>query len=180
MLTEQQEEQVIEEPMGDDSIRKYFPNAKIMTYSQLMDYDTIDDVLPSDKDFAFVLIEDSPNKGHWVCISKYGNTAEFFDSYGGQPDSQLKWNSKQKNEKLGQSHKKLTEMFNKFGGRVVYNPVKYQGGAADVNTCGRHCTFRILNMKDGKDLDSYYKYMEKLKNHTGKDYDEIVANFVSK
>jgi hypothetical protein len=180
MLTEQQEEQVIEEPMGDDDIRRYFPNAKIMTYSQLMDYDNINDVLPSDKDFAFVLIEDSPNKGHWVCISKYGNTAEFFDSYGGQPDSQLKWNSKQKNEKLGQSHKKLTEMFNKFGGRVVYNPVRYQGGAADVNTCGRHCTFRILNMKDGKDLDNYYKYMEKLKNHTGKDYDEIVANFVSK
>ena len=39
MLTEQQEEQVIEEPMGDDDIKKYFPNAKIMTYSQLNDYE---------------------------------------------------------------------------------------------------------------------------------------------
>jgi hypothetical protein len=178
MLSEQQEEQVIEEPMGDDDIHRYFPNAKIITYSQLNDYDTIEDLLPKDKDYAFLLIEDSPNKGHWVCVSRYGDTAEFFDSYGGQPDSQLKWNSKQKNAKLGQSQKKLTELFNKFKGRVVYNPQKYQGGGSDVNTCGRHCTFRILNMKQGKDLDSYYEYMKSLKNHTGKDYDDLVANFI--
>jgi hypothetical protein len=180
MLNEQQEEQVIEEPMGDDDIRKYFPNAKILTYSQLNDYDTIEDLLPSDKDFAFVLIEDSPNKGHWVALTKYGNTTEFFDSYGGQPDSQLKWNSKDKNKKLGQSQKKIVDMFNKFGGRAVYNPVSYQSNNEDVNTCGRHCTFRILNMKQGKDLDDYYKYMKQLKSHSGKSFDEVVANFVSK
>jgi len=180
MLSEQQEEEIIEEPMGDDDIRHYFPNAKIITYSQLMDYDTIEDLLPSDKDYAFLLIEDSPNKGHWVVVSKYGDTVEFFDSYGGQPDSQLKWNSKDKNKKLGQSHKKLTEMFNKYGGRTVYNPIKYQGEEPDVNTCGRHCSFRILNMKEGKDLDNYYKYMSQLKKHSGKDYDEIVANFIKK
>jgi hypothetical protein len=180
MLTEHQEEEIIEEPMGDDDIRHYFPNAKIMTYSQLNDYNTIDELLPGDKDYAFLLIEDSPNKGHWVAVSKYGDTTEFFDSYGGQPDSQLKWNSKEKNVKLGQGRKTLTELFNKFDGRVVYNPQTYQGSDSDVNTCGRHCTFRIMNMKDGKDLDSYYKYMNKLKNHSGKTYDEIVANFIQK
>jgi hypothetical protein len=178
MLSKQEEEEIIEEPMGDDDIRKYFPSAKIMTYSDLNKYDDIEDLLPTDKDYAFVLIEDSPNKGHWVVISKYGDTVEFFDSYGGKPDSQLKWNSKANNAQLGQSRKKLTEMFNKHKGRVVYNPVKYQGGASDVNTCGRHATFRIQNMKDGKDLDTYYKYMSRLKNHSGKDYDEIVASFI--
>jgi hypothetical protein len=178
MLTNQEEEAVIEEPMGDDDIKKYFPGAKILTYSQLNDYDRIEDLLPEDKDFVFLLIEDSPNKGHWVSVSKYGNTVEFFDSYGGQPDSQLKWNSKVKNDKLGQSHKKLTELFNKFGGRAVYNPIKYQEDAADVNTCGRHSAFRILNMKQGKDLEAYYKDMKRLKNHYGKSFDEIVAQFV--
>jgi hypothetical protein len=101
MLTEQQEEQVIEEPMGDDDIRKYFPNAKIITYSSLNDFNDINELLPKDKDYTFLLIEDSPNKGHWVCVSKYGDVVEFFDSYGGQPDSQLKWNSKEKNNQLG-------------------------------------------------------------------------------
>lgn len=180
MLQPHEEEQVIEEPMGDDDIRHYFPNAKIITYSQLNDYENLEDLLSKDKDFAFLLIEESPNKGHWTAISRYGDTAEFFDSYGGQPDSQLKWNSKDKNKQLGQGHKKLTELFNKFGGKVVYNPVKYQEDASDVNTCGRHCTFRIINMKNGKNLDNYYNYMKSLKNNTGKNYDEIVANFVSK
>jgi hypothetical protein len=178
MLSPQQEEEIIEEPMGDDDIKRYFPNAKIMTYSQLNDFDNIEDVLPKDKDYAFLLIEDSPNKGHWVAISKYGDTVEFFDSYGGRPDSQLKWNSKSKNEKLGQGRKTLTEFFNDYKGRVVYNPVKYQGEGGDVNTCGRHCTFRISNMKNGQNLDDYYKYMKRIKEHSGKDYDEIVANFI--
>lgn len=180
MLSDKQEEEIIEEPMGDDDIKHYFPGAKIITYSQLNDYQNLEDLLPSDKDYAFVLIEESPNKGHWVAVSKYGDTAEFFDSYGGQPDSQLKWNSQDKNKQLGQSQKKLTELFNRFGGKVVYNPVKYQGGSSDVNTCGRHCTFRILNMKNGKNLDQYYKYMNQLKSHLGKDYDEVVANFIRK
>lgn len=178
MLSEQQEEEIIEEPMGDDDIRKYFPNAKIITYSQLNDYNQLEDLLPGDKDFTFLLIEDSPNRGHWVSVSKYADIVEFFDSYGGQPDSQLKWNSKDKNKKLGQGNNKLTELFNKFDGRVVYNPVKYQDNASDVNTCGRHCTFRIINMKQGKDLDKYFKYMQSLKRHSGKGYDEIVANFI--
>lgn len=180
MLTEQQEEQVIEEPMGDDDIKKYFPSAKILTYSQLNDYETLDDLLPGDKDFAFLLIEDSPNKGHWVCISKYGKIAEFFDSYGGKPDSQLSWNSAGKNRQLGQGKKKLTEMFNNFDGRVVYNPIEYQEDGGDVNTCGRHCTFRILNMKQGKNLEDYYSHMKQLKSNMGKNYDEIVANFIQR
>lgn len=178
MLSEKQEDEIIEEPMGDDSIKRYFPNARILTYSQLNDYDTIEDLLPGDKDFAFVLIENSPNKGHWTSLTKYGDTAEFFDSYGGKPDSQLKWNSKDKNEKLGQGHKKIVEMFNKFPGRTVYNPIRYQSNNDDVNTCGRHCTFRIMNMKEGRDLDDYYNHMKRLKSHTGKDFDEIVANFI--
>jgi hypothetical protein len=35
-------------------------------------------------------------------------------------------------------------------------------------------------MKDGKNLDEYYKYMKQLRSQTGKDYDEIVANFITK
>lgn len=180
MLTPHEEEEVIEEPMGDDDIRHYFPNANIITYSQLNDYDDIQKLLPKDRDFAFMLIENSPNKGHWTALSRYGDTLEFFDSYGGQPDSQLKWNSKEKNVKLGQGRRTLSEFFDNYDGKVVYNPIKYQEDANDVNTCGRHCTFRIINMKNGKNLEDYYKYMKSLKNNTGKNYDEIVANFISK
>ena len=82
-----------------------------------------------------------------------------------------------KNEALGQGEKYLSNLLAGHNGDVVYNPVHYQGNG-DVNTCGRHCTFRIQNMKDGKNLDDYYNHMKRLKNNMGVDYDGVVANFI--
>lgn len=178
MLNEEQLEQVIETPLGDDDIKQYFPNAKVIVYSELSKYNSIEELLPKDKDFIFLLLESSPNKGHWVALTRYGDTVEFFDSYGGSPDSQLKWNNKKKNEELGQGEKYLTELLKGHQGNVVYNPIKYQGDSGDVNTCGRHCTFRIQNMKEGKNLDNYYQQMKALKSNMGTDYDGVVANFI--
>jgi hypothetical protein len=124
-----------------------------------------------------MLIESSENKGQWVALTRYNDTLEFFDSYGGKPDSQLKWNSSTKNEALGQDKKYLTNLLASHDGHVVYNPIKYQGNG-DVNTCGRHCTFRIQNMKDGKNLDAYYNHMKSLKNNMNVDFDGVVANFI--
>jgi hypothetical protein len=180
MLDPQQEESIIADPMGDDDIKFYFPNAKIITYKELDKYNSIDELLPNDKDFAFILIEESPNKGHWTCVTRHGDVRAFFDSYGGAPDSQLKWNPKTTNQKLGQGRKILSELLSNTNARVVYNPIDYQKDKEDINSCGRHCTFYILNMKDGKNLDEYYKYMKQLRSQTGKDYDEIVANFITK
>jgi hypothetical protein len=53
---------------------------------------------------------------------------------------------------------------NKCKYKVVYNPIKYQEDEEDINTCGRHCVFRILNlMAKGRNL-----------------YDEIVAEYIDK
>lgn len=177
MLNKDEQEVVEAEPMGDDDIKRYFPNAKIIVYNDLSNYADIKELLPKDRDFAFMLIESSENRGHWVAISRYGNTVEFFDSYGGKPDSQLKWNSKNKNEELGQAGQ-LSQLLAKHRGNVVFNPIRYQGNGNDINTCGRHCTFRIQNMKDGKNLDQYYNHMKALKNNMELDFDGIVANFI--
>ena len=178
MLNEEQQEEVEKEPMGDDDIKRYFPGAKIIVYSDLSKYQNIEDLLPRDKDFSFILLESSPNKGHWTSLSKYGNTCEFFDSYGGAPDSQLKWNDKTTNAELGQGTKLLSNLLKNFKGEVVYNPVRYQGNGGEINTCGRHCTFRIQNMKDGKNLDAYLDHMKKLRSNMDVDYDGVVANFI--
>lgn len=177
MLNNNELEEVIETPIGDDDIKKYFPNAKVIVYNDLSKYSDITELLPKDKDFVFMLIESSENKGHWVALTRYNNTVEFFDSYGGKPDSQLKWNSSTKNEALGQGVKYLTNLLASHDGEIVYNPIKYQGNG-DVNTCGRHCTFRIQNMRDGKNLDAYYNHMKSLKNNMGVDFDGVVANFI--
>jgi len=179
-MNSEQIDEIIEEPMGDDDIRFYFPNAKILKYSELQDYDSIDKLLPTNNDYAFVLYESSPNSGHWTCLSKNDNAYEYFDSYGGKPDNPLNWNSKQKNAQLDQSRKHLTRLLDGAGKRVIYNPVKYQELSNDVNTCGRHCVFRLKQMKDGKNLHEYYQLMKKLKDNSGKSYDDIVAKFIKK
>ena len=180
MLNEKEQEQVEAKPLGDEDLRAYFPGAKVIVYSDLAKYNSLEDLLPKDKDFAFILLESSPNRGHWTVLSKYGDTAEFFDSYGGRPDSQLKWNKDSTNKKLGQGKKLLSEHLKGFQGNVVYNPIKYQSDGVDVNTCGRHDCFRVQNMLDGKDLDAYYVHMKDLKNNMGVDFDGVVANFIQK
>jgi hypothetical protein len=174
-------EEVIEEPLGDDDIRHYLPNAKIMKYSQLSNYPTIDDLLPKNIDFAILLYEDAPNKGHWVCVCKYKPYIEFFDSYGGSPDSQLSWVPSGVRKELDQCKTYLTDLMNKCKYKVVYNPIKYQDDEDDINTCGRHCVFRILNlMAKGRNLSDYYKLMQYIKGKTDLNYDEIVAEYIDK
>jgi hypothetical protein len=171
-------EEIEETAMGDDNIRTYFPKARICVYNKLNNIDSIHEFLPNNKSYFFMLIEDSPNRGHWVCMNKLNNVIEFFDSYGGAPDTQLKWMGKENNKMLGQGHHRLSELLKDSGCKVVYNPIHYQQENEDIKTCGRHCCLRIKKMLEGKNLDDYNKFMENNKNSSGMDYDEIVSFFI--
>jgi hypothetical protein len=46
--------EIEKDPMGDDDIKKYFPNAKIIKYSELANYNDITQLLPKDKSFFFL------------------------------------------------------------------------------------------------------------------------------
>jgi hypothetical protein len=116
-------EEIIEEPLGDDDIRQYLPDAKIMRYNKLHQYTTIEDLLSNPIDYAILLYEDRPMKGHWVCVLRYNDTVEFFDSYGGSPDSQLKWNKNAVNQELNQQPF-LTNLFDLTNKEVIYNPIQ--------------------------------------------------------
>ena len=70
-------EDIIEEPMDDGDIRSYFPNAKVLRYADLADYDSIQELLPASKSYAFLLYQHRPNDGHFTCLMRYGNTVEF-------------------------------------------------------------------------------------------------------
>lgn len=181
---------LISSPLGDDDIKKFLPNAKIIKYSELKNYENITDLLPNNKSYVIILYENMPNSGHWTAIMRYNikghDIIEFFDSLAdnGEPDSQLKWIPKEQNKKLGQGKKILSELLNKSNIPVIYNKVKFQseGNKKDgnnINTCGKHCVFRIINLLD-KDmsLKKYIKFMENIKNDSSNTYDEIVSHLV--
>lgn len=171
--------EVIATPLSDADIKEYLPEALILKYSELAQYPDLHAVLPEVQSFCILLYEDSPNKGHWVVISRpKEGVAEYFDSYGGQPDAPLKWTPLERRVGLGQGKPYLSIMFDKCPEEVVYNKVKYQKDGANVNDCGRWCVLRTLKMKAGLDLNQFHKYvLEEDRKHPG-DKDAFVSKII--
>jgi hypothetical protein len=176
---------ISETPMGDDNIRKYFPNAKILKYSELADIKDITQLLPQNKSFFFLLYEQSLNTGHWVVVNRYmdngRDTICFFCSYGSKVDGPLYWNSNAKNQELGQSRPFLTELLQKSGKQLQYNRVQYQSKTSPVATCGAFATLWIkANIRDNMNLQDFHDWIAEIKKETGLSYDAIASNAISK
>ena len=171
--------ETIATPLSDSDIKEYLPNANIIKYSELSKYPTLSDLLPEVKSFCILLYEDSPNKGHWVVISKpKEDLVEYFDSYGGYVDEPLSWTPKAERIQLGSGKKLLSALFNKCPEQVVYNKIAYQRASPAVNNCGRWCILRILKMLKGLDLNQFHEYVkEEDKKYVG-DKDAFVSQIV--
>jgi hypothetical protein len=152
-------------PIDDAKIKRYLGNdTRIIKYSDLSKYDDIEQLLPSNKSFFILLIESDNNYGHWVSVSRLNNVIQYFDSYGLYPSSPLQWNTKEKNDKLGQSHKYLNKLFDKTHLEVVYNGYDFQGKNADISTCGRHqLTYLLLMKEKNMSLKDYINFIKQQK-----------------
>ena len=179
-LSEGGVKKVIKEPMGDDNIHQYLPDAKIIRYAQLFEYDKITELLPKARDYVIILVEHRKCEGHWQCLLRYGNTIEFFCSYGSYPDEAYSWNSPEQNLEVDVPEPYLTTLLKRaenVGFNVIYNKKDYQSESSDVTTCGAYVVFRILTfLCDDMNLHDFQKLMQVIKKKTYKTYDEIVAN----
>lgn len=101
---------------------------------------------------------------------------QFFDSYGGRPDSQLKWVGEPMREELGQKYPLLTMMFDKCSYPVYYNDVEYQKESPNISNCGRHCVnFIKASLEKGYDLRQYHEWMKACCKKLNLDYDGVVS-----
>ena len=175
-------EELQREPMGDDDIKFYYPNAHIITYPDLRKYRTIEDLLPKNKSYCFLLYLQTPNSGHWTLLSRNNNVIEFFCSYGSSPSTPLKWTPKNVRKKLGMNIPYLDKLLSKTNIPVIYNPIDYQNKVdLEVSTCGRHCVCRLNTiLDDNQKLTDYYKMISSIKKETGKSYDDIVSSLINK
>lgn len=171
-------------PMGDNNIRQYLPDARVLTYKELADVSSIEELLPKPKDYFFLLYEHKPNVGHFVVVNRYidngRDTICFFCSYGSKIDAPLYWNSPATNRALGQSKPYLTELLRKSGKKLQYNNVQYQSKQSPVATCGAFATLWIkANLRDNMNLQEFHDWITEIKNETGLTYDNIAANAIS-
>ena len=176
-------DKIIHEPMDDGDIRAYFPKARVMRYAELADYDSIQQLLPTAKSHVFLLYQHRPNDGHFVCLMRYGNTIEFFCSYGSKIDAPLKWTALKDRIALGEGKPWLSMLLRKASNRfnAIHNPVAFQSKRQGVATCGAYCVMRVNQLVNhNQELHEFIDYMEELKKDTGLTYDEIAANYVNK
>jgi hypothetical protein len=171
-------------PMGDNNIRKYFPNAKILKYSELADIHDISQLLPQPKSFFFLLYEHAPNEGHWTVVNRYidngRDTICFFCSYGSKIDGPLYWNSPATNRQLGQDKPYLSLLLKKSGKHLVYNKVQYQSKQSPIATCGAFAVLWIkANIRDNMSIQEFHEWIAEIKKETGLSYDAIASNAIS-
>ena len=173
-------------PLSDDDLEKYLgkevrPN--ILTYSDLADYQDLEQLLPHNKSYKIILIEYAKNRGHWICMMRYGKIIEMFNSFGTKHDRDDMIDSKEINNFLGQSALFLNTLIEKEINdgifKLIYNKIRFQKKSVKVNTCGRHVVNRIICLLHfDMTLKQYVKFMAKSEDKTKLSYDEIVSTII--
>jgi hypothetical protein len=148
--------------------------------------ETIDDLLPKDLDYIFLLYEEKPNYGHWVLLSKYNDTIEMFNSYGDNYiDEPLYWLPLERRKKLGTGIPYLTNLLkntNYCDYAIIFNEYDFQDETDNkISTCGRWCSLRLKTILNKRmPLITFINMMKDIKNKTKLRYDVIVSDLINK
>lgn len=179
--------------LTDGDLRRYLGGSvggNIIKYSDLVNYNSITDLLPDPKSYKIILIENEDfNKGHWVAVMRYfdkqndnADTIEFFNSYGKNADKQKSVIGSCRNAVLGQTENYLSKLIKNRPKdlKYVWNKTPFQKQKVGVNTCGRWLILRIDLMR-GMDMNlKEFKNMIKTNSKkTGLPYDALVSFYIS-
>lgn len=158
-------------PLSDKDIQDEMGgNANIVVYSQIQDYESIDQLIEP-YGVCFILYEWKPHYGHWCLLSKHDNLLEFFDPYSGMPDDELDHVPKRFRKKLGEDHPYLCDLLRACDYDLSYNEFQFQKLSPDISTCGRWCILRAIL----KDL-TLYQFKNLFLNAYGDDIATILTS----
>ncbi len=134
----------------------------LVLYPDLIKYSSIDEVL-GPNGMCVLLFEAKKNYGHWCCLWKLDeNTVSFFNSYGGFPDDSLKFIPEHFAEISNQNYPYLSILLDKSPYELTYNERQYQKKGKGINTCGRHCSVRLIcRHMDDDQYNEFIKFFTK-------------------
>jgi hypothetical protein len=188
-MSESEIQERITKPMTNFDLEKYLGinPSDIIKYSDLSDYDSIQQLLPKDDSFKVLLIEDKLNSGHFVGLFRFGKTIEYFNSYGAKWDTDWRFIPRMIRTILGQATNDLTRLLDKAkkdGFTVVYNKKRLQKLSPKIQTCGRFVAMRRHLGLMGYTLPQFQAELEKLrdkntpKGQKRKTNDWVVAKYI--
>lgn len=155
-------------PLSDEYIYKFFDNnIKIITYDELKNIKSIDDIVEPYKCCIILYYNKGTNIGHWCALIKNVNGIEFFNPYGKMIDSMIE----------RRSDRILSRLLKKCPYDLYYCEYDFQKLAPGISTCGRHCIIRCFYKQ--LDENQYNMVMNKwlkiLRRYGINNYDEVVT-----
>ena len=173
-------EEAVSEPTTNLQIKHYLGTEDhLIKYSDLARYQDIFELLPTDRSYVIILIEQQKDNGHYVCICRYGKTICSFDPYGCKIDEELKFVNRFMNKMLGQDRHYLTDLLKKVDTKkwdIIYNKKKLQKLNNSVASCGRWCILWVTFMKDLLfNLEDFLRFIKDRKDETGLSGDELMS-----
>ena len=152
----------------------------ILKYSQLSEYPSLTDLLPSQFDYRIILLESNKNSGHWVALIRQHNVIECFNSYGINIDKEFKFIPDWVERWLGENTRYLSNLIKTApdGLTVISNRVRFQSDSPDIATCSRWVVFRIEMAKMGYSLKQFIESTQRIQEKFDVPFDELVVGWV--
>ena len=171
----------LEKMFSNTDFERFLDAPRIMRYSQLADYDSIQDLLPLEKDYVIILYETKKNSGHWMCLIRNEKILTFFDSYGYYPDEELSFITRLQNKLLGQDKPYIRRLMKTGKGMTaMYSHTKYQSDSPKVATCGRWVILAVFMIHTmGHDLKGMKRIFDRASKDYGKPYDIVAVDFTT-
>ena len=69
-------------PLSGLEMEQLNPDAKILNYTQLYDYNNVKQLFGKYKKLIILYLIQNERSGHWTCLFKNKSGIHFFDSYG--------------------------------------------------------------------------------------------------
>ena len=141
-------------PMTGMEMMEYNPDARLLKYTDLRNYSSIDDAFAHSNKIVLLYLVNDSHSGHWTGLCRVGKYITFFDSYGLEIDDELNWIPSHKRDELGEHYKYLSQLLRKSPYKIFHNSYKLQG--KHTQTCGRHVSLYLLN-GEKMGLETYVK-----------------------
>lgn len=168
--TQQQIKDKMAISISSDQIYKWFKRKiRIIAYKDICKYDNIEDLIGK-YNRVIILYEIRPSYGHWVCLYKNEHTVYYFDSAGAKPEAYLKYTPPELAVYCKKYHTYLILLIYESSKNFEYNQYKLQSEEKGINTCGRWCTARLMNLNIS--VNDFHKIFISNKKYTP---DELVT-----
>ena len=156
--------------LSDSDVRELTKGkCRVMLYSDLMNFNTIDEVLEPHGAVILLYQTDERLYGHYIALFKDANNPNkliFYDSYGLKMDEELKF-SKYNIKFMGGIVPHLSDLIHRSKYSVESNMKRMQKNNKDENTCGRYAALRVIfrNLSN-----TQFNYMLSSNKHYDSDY----------